>query len=39
MGRNKGYLTAKTNKKSDEYFTPRNAVLPLLEFLPISAKI
>lgn len=39
MGQNKGYLTAKTNKESDEYFTPRNAVLPLLEFLPTSAKI
>ena len=34
MGQNKGYLTAKTNKQSDEYFTPVEAVRPLLEFLP-----
>lgn len=33
MGQNKGYLTAKTNKESDEYFTPEEAVIPLLEFL------
>lgn len=30
---NKGYLTAKTNKESDEYFTPREAVLPLLDYM------
>ena len=30
---NKGYLTAKTNKESDEYFTPKEAVLPLLDYL------
>ena len=31
---NKGYLMAKTGKESDEYFTPKEAVLPLLEFIP-----
>lgn len=30
---NKGYLTAKTNKESDEYFTPEDAIFPLLEYL------
>lgn len=30
---NKGYLTAKTDKESDEYFTPKQAVLPLLEYI------
>ena len=30
---NKGYLTAKTTKESDEQFTPTYAVKPLLEFL------
>lgn len=34
MAINKGYLTAKTNKKSDEYYTPKEAVLPILEYLP-----
>ena len=29
---NKGYLTAKTNKASDEYFTPEYAVKPLLKY-------
>ena len=33
MGINKGYLKAKTDKASDEYFTPREAVLPLLPYL------
>ena len=33
MSINKGYLTAKTNKESDEYFTPKEAVLPLLDYL------
>ena len=32
MGINKGYLTAKTDKANDEYFTPREAVLPLLPY-------
>ena len=36
---NKGYLTAKTDKDSDEYFTPKEAVLPLLEFIPKEATV
>lgn len=34
MSINKGYLTAKTDKASDEYFTPAEAVKPLLRFIP-----
>lgn len=34
MSINKGYLTAKTDKASDEYFTPAEAVKPLLQFIP-----
>lgn len=34
MSINKGYLTAKTDKASDEYFTPPEAVEPLLQFIP-----
>lgn len=34
MSINKGYLTAKTDKASDEYFTPPEAVKPLLRFIP-----
>lgn len=33
MAQNKGYLTAKTNKESDEYFTPKEAVIPLLNYV------
>ncbi len=33
MGLNKGYLTAKTDKQSDETYTPRIAVLPLLKYI------
>lgn len=33
MALNKGYLTAKTDKESDETFTPRLAVLPLIKYL------
>lgn len=33
MAVNKGYLTAKTDKASDEYYTPRDAILPLLKYL------
>ena len=33
MAINKGYLTAKTDKQSDEYFTPREAVLPIIKYL------
>ena len=34
MGLNKGYLTVKTNKESDEVYTPREAVIPILKYLP-----
>lgn len=33
MGLNKGYLTAKTNKQSDEVYTPREAIIPILKYL------
>ena len=33
MAINTGYLTATTNKESDEYYTPREAVVPLLKHL------
>lgn len=33
MALNKGYLTAKTDKASDEVYTPAYAVLPLLKYL------
>ena len=33
MGINKGYLTAKTDKASDEVFTPAYAVKPLIKYL------
>lgn len=36
---NKGYLTAKTNKDSDEVYTPDYAVKPLLKYLPEHSKI
>ena len=36
---NKGYLTAKTNKESDEYYTPKEAILPILEYLPKDKQI
>ena len=32
MSINKGYLTAKTDKASDEYYTPREAVIPILKY-------
>ena len=32
---NKGYLTAKTDKASDEVYTPKYAVLPLIKYLKI----
>ena len=32
---NKGYLTAKTDKASDEVFTPEYAVLPLIKYLTL----
>ncbi len=33
MANNIGYLMAKTDKKSDEYYTPKEAVLPLVKYL------
>ena len=33
MALNKGYLTAKTDKASDETFTPEIAVLPILKYI------
>lgn len=35
MALNKGYLTAKTDKASDEVYTPAYAVQPLLKYLDI----
>ena len=35
---NKGYLTAKTDKASDEYFTPEFAVLPIIKHLQRFAQ-
>ena len=34
MSLNKGYLTAKTDKESDEVFTPPEAVMPILRHIP-----
>lgn len=34
MAVNKGYLTAKTNKESDETYTPAYAVKPILKHIP-----
>ena len=33
MSINKGYLTAKTDKESDEYYTPKEAVIPIIKYL------
>lgn len=33
MPLNKGYLTAKTDKESDEVYTPTYAVLPLVKYV------
>lgn len=38
MAINKGYLTAKTDKQSDEYFTPREAVLPIIKYIDKGNK-
>ena len=39
MGLNKGYLTAKTDKASDEVYTPAYAVRPILKYLPRNSII
>lgn len=36
---NKGYLTAKTDKASDEVFTPKYAVVPLLKYVKQNSVI
>ena len=33
---NKGYLTAKTDKASDEYYTPPEAVKPILKYIDMK---
>lgn len=38
MAVNKGYLTAKTDKQSDEYFTPCEAVLPIIKYIDKGNK-
>jgi hypothetical protein len=38
MAVNKGYLTAKTDKASDEYYTPREAVLPIVKYIDRGNK-
>ena len=35
---NKGYLTAKTDKESDEVYTPEYAVKPILEYIDKGNK-
>lgn len=39
MAINKGYLTAKTDSASDENYTPRYAVEPLVKYIPEGARI
>lgn len=38
MPLNKGYLRAKTDKASDEVFTPKYAVLPIIKHIPKDFK-
>lgn len=38
MAINKGYLTAKTDKQSDEYYTPKEAVLPIIKYIDKGNK-
>lgn len=38
MPNNIGYLVSKTDKESDEYYTPRYAVIPLLKYIPKNVK-
>lgn len=39
MPNNKGYLTAKTDKASDEYYTPTEAVIPIIKYIPKDAVV
>lgn len=36
---NTGYLTAKTDKESDEYYTPIYAIKPILKYIPNNSII
>lgn len=36
---NTGYLTAKTDKQSDEYYTPEEAVFPLIKYIKPNSVI
>lgn len=38
MPNNVGYLTASTNAASDEVYTPENAVLPIIKYIPRNFK-
>lgn len=38
MAINKGYLTAKTDKASDEVYTPAYAVQPLIKYIKLFEK-
>ena len=38
MAINKGYLQAKTDKASDEYYTPAYAVKPIIKYLSDTSK-
>ena len=39
MSLNKGYLTAKTDKASDEVYTPAYAVKPIIKYIPKDAIV
>lgn len=39
MAVNKGYLMAKTDKASDEYYTPREAVLHILQYIKPNTTV
>lgn len=39
MGLNIGYLTAKTNKESDEVYTPEYAIIPILKYISSNSTI
>ena len=39
MAINKGYLIAKTDKESDEMYTPFYAVNPIVPYIPSSLNI
>lgn len=39
MALNKGYLQAKTDKESDETYTPAYAVKPILKYIPKNSIV